>query len=58
MEASSGSVTSLLGSLRGALEVPLGGNAMIHESDIVCGGDWMCLTEAELEGFDVENIAG
>ena len=38
--------------------MPLGGNAMIHESDIVCGGDWMCLTEAELEGFSVENIAG
>merc|ERR1719149_50133 len=31
---------------------------MIHETEVVCGGDWMCMTEAELEGFDVQNIAG
>ena len=38
----------------GALE----GLAMIHESEVVCGGDWMCMSEAELEGYRVPSIAG
>ena len=36
----------------------LEGLAVIHETDVVCGGDWMCMPEAELEGYRVPSIAG
>ena len=34
------------------------GNAQIHEQEVVCGGDWMCMPQAELQGLGVEVIAG